>query len=393
MHNESQNSIYVGSEKLLGFEGIEITGHKEEYTANGESVLTLYAQPAQSRRPLCPACQRYAAHSLGYTTRYIIDLPVGDHDITYVDVKVRRYKCQNPNCGKAFQDSLNSFVEDGANISRRLKERIAKQSAVHGFQTAAVANSVTNATAKMIFDEWAEKMDGIKRNVLTAPEILGIDEAHIGPRVKDMRGVFVDITNSKLIEITPDRETKTVQETITKMQNWEQIKAITIDMYAQYRSDIYDLYGALSPLIVVDHFHVIQDLNRKMMKSRKLIVEAAGNPPVGDNHHLMMCNLEDLSKDQRTELYWSFKIVPELKTLYLLKESFRSIYQAKTRAEAELYFYLWVNQIPEPLPAPEPKLDRDENGKVVRKRGRKKKYVDRFDPIRVFANTVRQWQI
>ena len=105
-----------------------------------------------------------------------------------------------------------------------------------------------------------------------------------------MRGVFVDITNSKLIEITPDRETKTVQETITKMQNWEQIKAITIDMYAQYRSDIYDLYGALSPLIVVDHFHVIQDLNRKMMKSRKLIVEAAGNPPVGDNHHLMMCN-------------------------------------------------------------------------------------------------------
>ncbi|MBQ6489725.1 MAG: ISL3 family transposase [Solobacterium sp.] len=391
MTDESQNSIYVGSEKLLGFDGIKITGHKEEYTAKGESVLTLFAEPAETRRPICPVCQQYGAHSLGFTTRHIIDLPVGEHDVTYIDVKVRRYKCQNPKCGKAYQDSLKTFVEDGSNISRRMKERIARQSAVHGFQTAAMANGITNATAKLVFDEWSEKMDDLKKGLLIAPEILGIDEAHIGPRAKDMRGVFIDVVNGKLIEITPNRESETVKATIASMKNWERIKAITIDMYAQYRSDIYDMYGPYRTLVVVDHFHVIQDLNKKMMKARKLIVEAAGNPPVGDNHHLMMCNLEDLSKDQRTELYWSFKTVPELQTLYLLKESFRSIYCAEDRKKAEAYFELWVSQIPEPLPAPVAELPRDENGKVISKRGRKKKYVDRFDPIRVFANTVRQW--
>ena len=120
-----------------------------------------------------------------------------------------------------------------------------------------------------------------------------------------------------------------------------------------------------------------------------MIVEAAGNPSLGNNFLLMRCNLEDLTEDQRVELYTQFKAVPELKTLYLLKESFRSIYSCSSRIEAEKRFDQWRKQIPPRLPDA---VLYDENGEVIKKRGRKKTNVDRFDPIRSYADTIDTWK-
>lgn len=382
---ETVGSIYIGAEKILGLENMTIIGHEENYV-NGEPQLTIFTQTSLRRRP-CPECDSLSSYAHGYVHRQLQDVPVGDH-VTYLDVTVHRYKCQK--CGKVFQDSLEPLVSDGANITNRMKERIARIGAVHGFSIAGVSTGISTSEAKRVFDEWSERMDVIKDRVIEAPEVLGIDEAHIGPRVKDMRGVFVDVKNGRLLEIAPDKKPETIQNMIMSMKGWQtNIKAVTIDMSIQYRSDIYTVFGAAPILIVADHFHVIQDLYKQVRKSRKLIVEAAGNPSLGNNFLLMRCNLEDLTEDQRVELYTQFKAVPELKTLYLLKESFRSIYSCSSRKEAEKRFDQWKLQIPSRLPDA---ALYDENGKVIKKRGRKKKSIDRFDPIRSYADTIETWR-
>ena len=56
-------SKYIGAEEIIGLKDLKITGHKEEYTVDGESVLTIFAEP-KVPRPHCPVCDSLNNHVL-----------------------------------------------------------------------------------------------------------------------------------------------------------------------------------------------------------------------------------------------------------------------------------------------------------------------------------------
>ena len=362
----------MGLEKLLDFDGLNIKNYKKTIDEDNKEYYAFEATSSSLRRPFCPCCGSFNVYSDGYRQRKIQDLPLHGYKVI-INVTVRKYNCKD--CNKTFQEDLSPFVDKSANISNRLKETIAKEAVSATFAQASFKYDVSNTTAKNVFEDWTDSLDEEKKNKIKAPEILGIDEAHLA---KKMRGVFIDSHNGLLLDLTQDRNIEVVKDFIKSLDGYKNIKAVTMDMWAQYRKAVYDTIGK-DVCVIVDRFHVIQDLNKKVGKARGAIIENAGNPKLSKNHsNLMKMNIENLNNDQKMELFEGFAIVPELGTLYGLKESFRSIYNCKTKEEALEYYDRWCKQIPEKIkdPTADPK----------------KRKSDRFDYIRRFQSTVEKWK-
>lgn len=139
-----------------------------------------------------------------------------------------------------------------------------------------------------------------------------------------------------------------------------------MDMWAAYKDAVYEVFGD-RVLVVVDHFHVIKELINQVMEVRKNIYDdlPAGTFKDHRNHlSLLKMNLENFDDEAKTQANRLFKAVPKLKMLFMLKESFRAIYNLTDRKEAEEAFEKWVEQIPKD---------------------------DDFKPLKSFVKTVRRW--
>ena len=361
----------MGFEELLDFGCLNVKNCREATDENNKKYYKIEAVPLNTRRPPCPYCGSLDVYSDGYRQRKIQDWPIHGHKVI-INVTFKKYRCND--CQKSFQDDLSDFADNNANISNRLKETIAKESVSATFAQAAFKYDVSNATAKIAFESWTNSLDEEKNNVIKAPRILGIDEAHLA---KKMRGVFIDSHNGLLLDITKDRNVDVVVDFIKSLHGYKNIKAVTMDMWTPYRKAVYDTIGK-DVCVIVDRFHVIQDLNKKTVKARKAIVQNAGNPNLGDNANLMKMNIENLNDEQKMELFKSFAVVPGLGILYALKESFRSIYTCETKEEALECYERWCDMIPEKI--------KDSTAEP------KKRKSDRFDPIRKFQSTVENWK-
>ena len=337
-----------GIEKFLGLDNLKITNVTEDEDVYGNPLLVVECNVCICHK-ICPNCVSHNIYRDGYRQRSIQDLPIlGKNVLLKIDVP--KYVCND--CNTTFQEQL-SFVESRNRITNRLKEHLAKASLNNTYDRLAVQYNISPTTIMNCFKDWVNKQDEEKSHCLYAPQVLGIDECHLAPdrskSSKDgMRGVFVDILEGKVIEITNNRKKDTIINTINSMQNLENLKVVTTDMYTAYREAVYDIFGD-SVMVVVDHYHVIQLLMEKMRECRKLIYE---NLPDGTMEHhknnlnLLKSNIENFDDEMKIRLNQIFKAVPEIQLLFALKESFRTIYNCKTRSEAEEAFNIWKQQIP-----------------------------------------------
>ena len=356
---------------IIGFDGLKAEGYRKETSDNGETTLFLDCIPTDTRRPCCPECGSRNVYSDGYRKRAIKDATIQENKVI-VNVTVGKYNCRD--CNKTFQQEIPEFAEKGSNISNRLKELVAREAVINTFASASTKYDVSNTSARIYFVQWTNKLDKERNEVIKAPRILGIDEAHLA---NFMRGVYTDSEGAILCGITPSRDSEAVAEFIKSLDGYENIEAVTMDMYLGYRSTVYDVIGK-NVSIVVDRFHVIQDLNKHVVKARRDIVHRAGNPKLGDNANLMKMNLENLNPKQKEQLMSHFAKIPELSILYALKESFRTIYNCKTKEEALECYGRWCTAIPDKI------KDLDASPKDRKK--------DRFDEIRTFKKTVETWK-
>lgn len=84
--------------------------------------------------------------------------------------------------------------------------------------------------------------------------------------------------------------------------------------------------------IVVDHFYVIQDANRRVDEARKIEQEAL---KVDIPRKLFLIGKEKLSQKEKEEVESYGQKYPSLKEFYWMKEALRSFYQLKRTSLAE----------------------------------------------------------
>lgn len=276
-----------------------------------------------------------------------------------LDILAKSYVCND--CGKSFTEET-PLVEPGKRITNRLRNELGRLALNMTFDQLAENYNISHTTIGQAFREWAAEQDKEHDKGLFAPRILGIDEAHLcvegtakrsdksgDPDVTDsMRGVFIDSENGTLIDITKNRRKETVIDWLRNLQDKERLEAVTIDMWQAYRDAVKEVFKD-DVIVVIDHFHVIQALMEAFMKVKGTMqagLEPGTLKAFTNYQSCLQADIEDLGDEDKELLARLFAAVPGIDMVYGLKESFRSIYRCRTRADAEKAFETWASLIP-----------------------------------------------
>ena len=341
----------------------------------------------------CRKCGSVNIRSLGDTPspRLIHDVSCG---VTQVDIVLRvdRYQCYD--CGESFSRQFEGIIEN-RQMTERLYKQIKRDSFRYSFTDVASQYGYSDTTVANIFDEYAKELES-ERGPIVAPYALGIDEKHI---VHKMRAVFVDIENGGLLELRPDNKRSDIMGTIESMVDYDKnIKIVTMDMANGYKAYVEECLPYAK--IIVDKYHVYQDLYQKITKTRTKILEYIGTQIAAEpdedrkkhlrdvrdlainNNYLFKFSMEKLGQKQTrvaamADLCQTF---PEFNHLRLLKEGFEKIYDCDKRSDAEAEFDSWIPLVP-PSGA----------NQIVAWEAKYGVKAELFKEFRVFYNAMKKW--
>ena len=325
---------------------------------DNDSQLIVHCEPQRRFYGLCPKCndsESFYVHGRA-ADRTVHDISRGIINIL-LKVKVPRYKCNE--CGAAFSYPFRSLIP-GQQFTKRLYDQLKVRVLKEPFKVVATEYGISETKAADILDEYSLEL--FRDRKVIAPKVLGIDEKHI---VNEKRGVLVDVELGVLLEMTPDNLKDTIQTAIESLEDYDKnIKVVTIDMWTPYVSAIQECLP--HAVIVVDRFHVVQNIYRKIERTRKKLFaklkEQVNELPdgeekeykrelltrLGKNVFLFRFNREHLDEvETRSSLMRELcEVFPELNKLRLLKEGLERIYDVDNRAEAEAYYEEWITLIP-----------------------------------------------
>lgn len=351
----------VKPEHSLDLEDIRILScfHPKE----DESYFLYYCEPTEESTPLaCPVCGSISISGHGYTAkpRLVHDASIRNTRIDLA-LKTPRYICDD--CGASFNHRFDFLVE-GQCMTERLKEKIRQDCFSKTFTDMAIESGISEGTVRSICDKYWSELE-TNRGVIVAPRVLGIDEKHIS---HEMRAIFVNIETGRLLEIRPDNKEDDIVKTIESMQDYDKnIEIVTMDMANGYRSHVQLCLPKAK--IIVDKYHVFQDLSRKIAKAKTGIMEEIGRQisEVAKHDDMQARHLRDV-RDSLLRNPYLFKFgkgkleekenrlktladvcqtFPELNHLRLLKEGFERIYsESHSREQAEEFYEFWKQLLP-----------------------------------------------
>lgn len=317
---------------LPEFKVIEIQDNEHDILFTVEAI-----EPPKA----CYECGSISYYKHGKTDRFVRDRHFYDKRVGII-VKGNRYKCRD--CGATFSEKYSS-IDERDKITNRLRKHIKYESLKHPFATIAEEYSISPTTVKRIFNEFVEQKE--RYMVFKAPRVLGIDEVHLN---KQMRAVFTDIEDLKVLDMLKDRNKQTIIKFLKKIPDKQTIEIVTTDMWQPYKDAINEVLPHAKQ--IVDKFHVIQYGSKAMESSRKAFRSTLTDKQRKQLMHdrfVLLKNKEDLLPQEQLNRDIWFVTFPTLKVAYDLKEGLRDMYLCETREEAEEYFKQWKKSIPEDM--------------------------------------------
>jgi transposase len=259
---------------------------------------------------------------------------------TFLHFMGRRFQCEH--CGRTFAEQL-PFVDSHRRQSRAFEKHV-YQSCINGTcKAVAVRESLSHSTTKEIFNRWAALKE---KSSVAGTRVLGIDEISLKKRHRQFVLVISDIAGKSILAVLPDREKRTLERWLDALspQERKSIRFVSIDMWAPYHQ------AARSKLprakVVVDRFHVMKQLNTRLTQLRTEYQK--GLPPemrsvIKGSRWILVRNRSELSPAEEEQLNKILELCPELRTLYLLKEEFRRIFETiYCRQKAARFLWAWV---------------------------------------------------
>ena len=312
---------------------------------DGKSIK--YIAESSNRPFICtnPDCDhsksRLHKHSVSHN---LLHDTKSEGKLVYIDLKIQRYRCSE--CGTIITDVF-TFYDKHAHSTNRLRDEWISR-CIKGETFSYIANdySVDHKTVAAAFKAYATS----HKELLTynyTPEVLGIDEAHID---NHYRLVLTDIKERRLLDIKIDNKKKTFESYLNTIDP-NICKCATMDFAPEYASAVNRILP--NTTIVIDKFHVVQELNRCLDIVRKNLQnqyrsEGGSIRRFKESRLLFMTDWENLSASDEKVLSSWFNEFPELYEAYMVKETFRDIYlAADTYEDAAHMFDLWLNAIPD----------------------------------------------
>jgi len=170
-----------------------------------------------------------------------------------------------------------------------------------------------------------------KERVENKPFVLGIDEVSFAGR--NMVTTIGNITKHRLKGVLHSRRKDESKQALRSLPSDIKplISEVVIDICDLYLRSVKEVLPKVS--VVVDHFHIIQDANRRIDGERLLLQDIYKKRIP---RYILTKNKEDLIGQQIHYLADIIKEYPELHVFYQTKESLREMYTSKTKEEAEV---------------------------------------------------------
>lgn len=182
----------------------------------------------------------------------------------YLLMNKQRYRCKA--CRHCFTAKTN-LVEDHCSIALPVKQRVASLATdTLSEKKIAELNHVSSHTVRRAVDTFASE---IRQTPTTLPTYLCFDEFKSTKSSKGaMSFIFCDALTHQVVDVIEDRQLKSLKAYFYRFSLAERrkVKAIVIDMFPPYITLIRQLFP--NAVIVMDHFHLVQALNRELNRCR-----------------------------------------------------------------------------------------------------------------------------
>jgi transposase len=244
----------------------------------------------------------------------------------YLLLRKDRYVCQP--CQKVFTESI-PLSSPWQRRTKKAEGQIIESLRGQSFKSVAEKEGISYGVSKRIL---MRRLDPEKLLWTGSGEelSLGID-AH-SFRGTQMVNTVTDIRARSPLTILPDSRKETLNRFLRNIPEEQRlkIKEVCIDMdHLLLRSVEKHLPGAS---VVIDHFHVIQDANRRVDEARRIEQDAW---KVEIPRKVFLVGKEKLSLHQRKKIESYCQKYPSLKEFYWMKEALRHFYRLKHKKTAE----------------------------------------------------------
>jgi len=175
-----------------------------------------------------------------------------------------------------------------------------------------------------------------------------------------MHGIFVNVETGDVLELSENNSANTMKQTIMSMNDYENIQVVTMDMANGYKGMIEEILPYAT--IVIDKFHVVQDMAVKVRTVRKRLFESLKGSAVAGSDEAKL--LAAASMDNYLFRYSDNEIktnpnladkailmaelcskFPEFNRLRNLKRTFEAIYLCESYEEASNALLKWDNMV------------------------------------------------
>lgn len=261
------------------------------------------------------------------------------HQLVFLHIAPRRFICPcTPS--KPFREQL-----PGVHGSRSTTERFDRDLLLHlsgqAFKTVTKKLSLSYPSQRMRLTETIDPLVPRWDLVTSLHELhLGLDEHHLVN--KRFVETITEVRKRIPLGILPNNRQVTIIGALSSCPPIlrERVRSITLDM------DNPTIAGARkvfpNAVIVIDHFHVIQDANRRLSNARLTEKEALnfergkrGRGKIEIPGNLLRRGREHLTPQETIQLAAFLMRYPRLKIWYEHKERVRALYRLRDRKEAQ----------------------------------------------------------
>ncbi len=324
--------------ELLGISALIVTVYN--ITREGEhDVLHLWCNHHDDIAR-CPDCATLSDSIHSERHRCVRHLDIWGKK-TFLHFLSRRFKCEN--CDKVFNEQL-PFIEEHRRQTIALEQYVYESCLSSTRKKVAKQIGLSQSTVRDIFNRFAQTKVDYNRVLLT--RVLGIDEISLKKRHKQFALVISDIERKCILAVLPDRKKETLVIWLSGLtgQQRKAIKYASIDMWSPYKQAVVKVLPHVK--VVVDRFHVMKQLNERISQIRRKIQKNTDDEAIKTalkgSRWILVRNRSELSPEETTKLDVILMICPELRTIYLLKEEYRLIFEkVDSREKAERFLSAW----------------------------------------------------
>jgi transposase len=325
--------------KLLHIPHQRVVAYAYEWR-DEQRILHLQGEPYRDYGN-CPHCGKCSRKEHDSKNRCVRDCAMVDV-VVFVHFRQRRFKC--PHCGKRFGEPL-TWIEKGKRHTERFAQEVYQRCRHTPHTQVAAEMWLDESTVSSIFKRLAQRKVAHQRphGVVTH---LGIDEISLRKGHKQYALVLSDLKRRRVLAVLPNRLQETLEAWLLALpaSARQAIKVVSIDMWRGYASAVCKVLPYAK--LVVDRFHVMQQLNKRLSQARRRFqakADEATRAALKGCHWLFVKRRIDLTPEEQIRLQAALDAAPELRRFYLLKERFWLIFErVHTPAQAARFLRAWL---------------------------------------------------